>query len=281
MKVSVIIPVYESWELIPGLVERLRNQTIDSEQYEVILVDNGSSNIDEALLTAGCVLLKCEKPGSYAARNRGVEAAKGAVLVFTDSDCLPEPDWLTNLVDGIGENQLRAGAVTIRTREQPNWIERFDGVRGIPQEQYVSRGYAATANLAVPAQIFRSLGGFDESRFSGGDAEFCRRASAHGAHLAYIDNAVVGHPARTEWSQLLTKARRVTGGQIKSGSLVRRIMWLLRTAFPPVIEWTQIVFENRRPISDRLIALTIVSALWMIRLTETARLIFGYRPERR
>lgn len=281
MKVSVIVPVYETWELVPGLVERLQSQTIDSREYEVILVDNGSSVVDEASLPAGYILLKCEKPGSYAARNRGVESARGEVLAFTDSDCLPEPDWLANLVEGIGSKELRAGAVAIRTRDKPNWVERFDSVKGIPQVKYVSRGYAATANLAVPARLLRSLGGFDESRFSGGDAEFCRRAVAHGARLRYVDNAVVGHPARTTWNELVTKARRVKGGQIRNGPLKRRLLWVLRTLFPPVIEWKRIVLQNKAPVSDRLVALTIESGLWLVRMVETTRLVLGANPERR
>lgn len=281
MKISVIVPVYQTWHLVPGMVQRLRNQTFDSSHFEVIFVDNGEIAIDEASRPAGCVFAHCEKPGSYAARNCGAEVAAGEVFVFTDSDCLPEPDWLVSLVDGIGDNELRAGRVAIYTSEKPNCVERYDRVKGIPQPHYVSRGYAATANLGVPARLFRAVEGFDESRFSGGDADFCRRAVHYGASLTYVEKAIVNHPARSSWYEIVTKARRGTGGQIASGGKIRRALWVARTLFPPLIEWWRIGTARDCSLGDKPIALSIESLLWLIRLLEIIRLILGFRPERR
>ena len=115
-----------------------------------------------------------------------------------------------------------------------NAFAAYDLVRGIPQAAYVRRGYAATANLAVPATIFRALGGFDARRFSGGDAAFCRRAGAAGHAITLVPDAVVSHPCRTGWDEIATKARRTKGGQIRGGSLPRRVAWTLRTLSPPL-----------------------------------------------
>lgn len=281
MRLSVVIPIYETWHRVPGLLECLRHQTIDSKEYEIILVDNGPILMNLASRPEGCVFLHCDKPGSYAARNRGAEVANGQLLVFTDSDCLPEPDWLANLVEGIDVDEVRAGAVAIQTREKPNWVERFDRVKGIPQQRYVSRGYGATANLCVPSRLFSSLGGFDESRFSGGDADFCRRAIANGARLSYMEKAVVKHPARSSLDQVIIKTRRVVGGQIKGGRVDRRFLWLARTLFPPVLEWRGIFITRSCSIKDRLIAACIEGFLWLIRLLEVIRLSFGGGAERR
>lgn len=280
--VSVIVPVYETWHLIPSLVECLQRQTVSGDKFEVILVDNGSSSVNASSMPSNYLLLRCEKPGSYCARNRGVAQSRGAILAFTDSDCLPEPNWLRNLVEGISESELRAGAVEIFTSATgPTLIERYDQIKGIPQSLYVSRGYAATANLAVPAELFRSLGGFDEGRYSGGDAEFCRRALRFGARLTYVADAVVNHPARNSWLEVVTKARRVKGGQIKSGPFSRRLLWLLRTLLPPVVEWKRIMMCKKGSALDRACALAIEAALWFVRLGETIRLLFGGNPERK
>ena len=107
-------------------------------------------------------------------------------------------------------------------------------IRGIPQARYVRHGYAATANLVVPAAVFRALGGFDARRFSGGDAEFCRRAGAAGHPIRLVPEAVVLHPARSRWDELAAKTRRVTGGQVGAGPPRRRLVWFLRTLTPPL-----------------------------------------------
>lgn len=281
-KVSVIVPVYETWHLIPRLVECLQSQRVSGDVFEVILVDNGSSLVNASSIPSNYLLLRCEKPGSYSARNRGVAESRGAILAFTDSDCLPEPDWLRNLVEDMSDSELRAGAVEILTSgPKPTLIERYDQIKGIPQLLYVSRGYAATANLAVPAELFHSLGGFDEGRYSGGDADFCRRALRFGARLTYVADAVVNHPARMSWPELVTKARRVKGGQIKNGPFWRRLLWLVRTFFPPIVEWKRIITHKRASALDRTRALVIETVLWFIHLGETIRLAFGGRPERK
>lgn len=281
-KVSVIVPVYETWHLIPSLVECLQRQTIRPDQFEVILVDNGSSSLNLNSVPSDYRLLRCEKPGSYSARNKGAAESRGAILAFTDSDCLPEPDWLRNLIMEISDSELRAGAVEIVTSgPKPSLIEQYDQIKGIPQALYVSRGYAATANLAIPAELFRSLGGFDESRYSGGDAEFCRRAFRFGARLTYVADAVVNHPARTSWSEVVTKARRVKGGQIKNGSLLQRLLWLFRTLLPPVVEWTRIISFKKATVYNRTRALVVETTLWVLRLGETIRLLLGGSPERK
>ena len=281
-KVSVIVPVYETWHLIPSLVECLQRQTIRPDQFEVILVDNGSSSLNLNSVPSDYRLLRCEKPGSYSARNKGAAESRAGIFAFTDSDCLPEPGWLRNLVRDISDSELRAGAVEIITSgSKPSLIEHYDQIKGIPQALYVSRGYAATANLAIPAELFRSLGGFDESRYSGGDADFCRRALRFGARLTYVADAVVNHPARTSWSEVVSKARRVKGGQIKNGSLLRRLLWLFRTLLPPVIEWTRIISCKKASVSNRVRALVVETILWLLHLGETARLLLGGSPERK
>lgn len=179
---SIIVPVYRQWELVPDLLGALGAQAPVRGGFEAILVDNDPGADPGAAappaLAPFARIMPCARPGSYAARNLGAGAARGRWLVFTDADCLPEPGWLAAFAGeiAIGEAGLLAGPVRLRGATPPNACEIYDIVRGIPQARYVARGYAATANLAVPRPVFESLGGFDPARFSGGDAEFCRRA---------------------------------------------------------------------------------------------------------
>lgn len=291
MKFSVIVPVYEQWPLVPALLGALALQTVSEGEFELILIDNGSRERAVPALPSWARALDCSSPGSYAARNRGIEAANGDWLVFTDADCRPAPDWLERIGCAIAaaENAepengvLVAGAVRMTADGAAilNPWQIYDLVKGIPQDWYVSRGYATTANLCVPRQAFERAGRFDATRFSGGDAEFCRRALALGYRLVYIPDAAVEHPARDNWQALATKARRIKGGQLSAGSARRRAMYFLRSFTPPVIAVMRFVGQRHLPGKFRLIAVLVQLRIWLTDMHEALRLSLGAGPERR
>lgn len=284
---SIIVPVYEQWDLVPLLLSCIRSQAYQLDDVELILVDNGSAAVViPSDLPPNTRVLFCVSAGSYAARNMGAAEARGEWLVFTDADCRPVPGWLVGLNEKIDHNAdtktLVAGAVDVVSQvDKPNVYEIYDMVRGIPQARYVWRGYAATANLTVSREQFRRLGGFDEGRFSGGDAEFCRRARASGLGITYVPGASVRHPARNTWHELSTKARRVKGGQLAAGSVRRRLAWLLATLLPPVRESYYLLQNRQYSLAYRLIAVAVQHRLWLVEIAELFRLSSGGRPERR
>lgn len=286
-KCTVIIPVYEHWSLIPALMTCLRDQTVPQREFEVLLIDNGSSHVPAPLdLPSNASLHVCDTPGSYAARNLGIAHARGGLLVFTDADCRPYPDWLEKLTRSVHDSADRqvivAGAVEVVGRcSRPNAYEMYDMVKGIPQDWYVSRGYAATANLAVPASVAHAVGGFDVARYSGGDADFCKRAVAAGSKLRYEPNAVVQHPARETWEALVTKARRVKGGQLTAGTARWRLVWLLRTLTPPTLAFWRFMRKNQFPLRYRLVAMLIQLRIWPVEIREALKLTLFTQPERR
>ena len=227
-------------------------------------------------------VVRCKKPGSYAARNALSKAAKGDWLVFTDADCLPEPGWVDHLLEGQKIDELRAGRVKMEVMEgRRTLFACYDQVKGIPQEHYVARGYAATANLSVPRKVYERLGGFDERRYSGGDADFCRRAVAAGFQLSYRPEAVVRHAARTRWYELARKVRRLRGGQIVGHRGAMRSYRVLRSFLPPATHWFRYLRETRHPWRDRWVACAVEAALWPIGVWESLRLLAGKPPERR
>lgn len=284
-RLSVLVPVYEQWNLVPELLERLASQILPRDQFEVILVDNGSSHF--ALPEASPIetqILTCAQPGSYAARNVAAAEAQGEWFAFTDADCLPDPGWLAGLAQAAEtarERTILVGVVDVQPQgNPPNAYEVYDMIKGIPQERYASRGYGATANLAVPAALFRELGGFDAARLSGGDAEFCRRATAAGATVSFVGGARVGHPARADWEAIATKARRVLGGQLTAGSARRRAAFLVRALAPPAIAWWRFS-RTDYPLGQRLTAILVQARIWGTEVVEACRLLLGGPAERR
>lgn len=284
------MPVYRHWALVPDLLAALARQTLPPGRAEILLVDNEPEAAPEAAaprpaLPANARILPGPRPGSYAARNQGAAAARGAALVFTDADCRPDPGWLAALAAALaadraaGRSRMLAGPVRMEPPDPANPWSVYDRIRGVPQAAYIARGYAATANLAVPAALFHALGGFAEARFSGGDAEFCRRAGAAGHGLALVPEAAVAHPCRTRWAEIAQKARRTKGGQVGAGPLPRRLAWLARTLCPPVRD-SLAYLRAEAPLGERLTAIAVRGRVWGVELAETARLLAGGRPER-
>ncbi len=292
-RVSVIVPVYRHWDLVPALLAALASQTLPQGDFEVLLIDNdpgghGPAGAPPVPPPANGRILPCAAPGAYAARNAGIAAARAPLLAFTDADCRPEPGWLAALLvaaaapeaPGAAGATLLAGPVRLEAGARPNPFEAYEIVRGIPQERYVRLGYAATANLAVPASVFAAIGGFDAGRFSGGDAAFCRRAGRLGHPIRLAPGAAVLHPARADWPALATKARRVKGGQITGGGRGARALWLARTMTPPLRALVRFL-RAPQPWPVRRAAIGVLFRLWGVELAETARLLAGGAPERR
>lgn len=280
---SVIVPVFEHWHLVDALLERLARQSYPADLMEVILVADGPGAPPRA--PRGTRLLHSPGRGSYAARNHGAAAARGEWLAFTDADCLPDPGWLGAFAQAAVREPgqaIFAGRIDVPLPAGANAYTVYDAIKGIPQRDYVTRGYGATANLAVPRALFDRLGGFDGARLSGGDAEFCRRATAAaGVPIRYLESAVVEHPPRRDWRALAAKARRLKGGQLAAGPLPRRLAWGLRTALPPVRAVARFLSDGRYPLRHRLLASAIQFRLWGVEMTEIPRLLAGGKPERR
>lgn len=292
---SVIVPVYEDWNRVPELLACLGQQTLDYALFEVLLIDNGSSDPASAAWigqSTGCAVrrLDCATPGSYAARNHGIRAALGEVLVFTDADCRPEPHWLEaglrafRDAEGRGGESLVAGRVRMiraDTTRPRTATEHFDLMTGLPQMRYVRRGYATTANLFVGRDVFRAIGLFDETRYSGGDADLCWRARDAGFGLRYCPDAAIHHPARRELDDLIGKVHRIKGGQLGRGRPLARCAWILKSFMPPAHDWLRLAYAGGPGLSPRLRLCAVRARLWLAEMTATTRLLAGARARRR
>lgn len=275
---SVIVPIFNDWGRVPALLGSLASQDLPSSEFEVLLVDNGSDMVPQVDDLGLCVsTLSCIQPGSYAARNVGVEHARGEVCAFTDADCHPCPEWLSaakHCLEAVDSRSIVAGDVRIESAsDHPGVFELYDLSLGIPQKLYVSRGYGVTANLFVPRDVFSFVGLFDSKRFSGGDAEFCRCARKSGFKLSFCEGASVRHPARDKWSDLATKARRMKGAQLIQGSLRERYYWLFRTFLPPVHRWVRVIRKVDLSLGQRLAVCLVQARLWGVELLEVWRVL--------
>lgn len=219
MRFSVIVPTYDDWNGLAKCLAGLENQTIESEQYQVIVVDNSESGIvpDDFNLPAGMQLIHEPEPGSYIARNRGAGLATGEILAFTDSDCIPDKDWLAKAENCFSQKncELIGGAVQIfQSAKENKYGYLYESIAAFPQHKNVPVGKGVTANLFVKSSVFEAVSGFSTTVVAGGDWEFTRRCTKEGFKMIYCKSALVLHPARTLAGIFKKQQRMVCGGAL-------------------------------------------------------------------
>ena len=209
--VSVIVPVRDNPGGVRALLGRLGAQTLAADRFEVVIGDDGSTPGSLAgIATAdGRIRVVAGAPRtSYAARNRAAAAARGAVLAFCDSDCLPDRRWLEEGLAALESADMVAGEVTFVAPARPTLWSVLTVDMYLDQERNVHRSRAVTANLFVRRGDFEAWGRFDPSLPSGGDYELALRAVAGGARLAYAPGAIVYHPTVDDGWAFLRKVWR-------------------------------------------------------------------------
>jgi glycosyltransferase involved in cell wall biosynthesis len=176
MKVSVVIPAFNEEKFLSKTIEAVRANEISEEDYEIIVVNNGSSDrTAEIARRAGVTLVESERRFVGAARNMGARVARGEVLSFLDADCIPKTDWLREGIKSLDQEKCVTGA-QCEAPDDAGWIERvwFSHQRtGRIEIPHINSG-----NLIIHRSLFFEIGGFDETLSSGEDFEFCSRAKS-------------------------------------------------------------------------------------------------------
>ncbi|MGK7943934.1 MAG: glycosyltransferase family 2 protein [Microcystaceae cyanobacterium] len=288
--VSIIIPVLNDVEGLRQCLKALQCQTLSSEQYEIIVVDNGSS---EAIKQ--CVAefeqtryLTQEIPGSYASRNVGIEAAKGSILAFTDADCLPVSIWLEKGIECL-KNTPNAGLVAGNIElfpldpQKPNGVELFSMITDLCQEKYIERlNFGATANVFTYRKVFDEVGLFKTTLKSGGDMEWGKRVHKAGYKTVYCAEAAIRHPTRSTWKSIKAKTLRVIGGvhDMYPPYSARALVNNIRKDWPKGEDIKNIIQDPRiKSNPDRLKVLMVVLGVKWLRSSEQVRLFFGGKSQ--
>jgi glycosyltransferase involved in cell wall biosynthesis len=222
--VSVIVPVYNDPRGLRATVTALLEQTYPNDAYEILVVDNGST--DETYSAATelgddhdrvTVLRETTVQSSYAARNAGIRNSAGDVLAFVDADVVVAEDWLVRSLRTLEAKNAEYLACDVRVRTNgPNAsiAAEFDCRTGFPVQSYVEdREFAPTCCLFVRRSVFDSVGPFDSRFVSAGDLEFGNRVANSGRDLHFTAESTAVHPPRTTVRAHARKAFRVGRGR--------------------------------------------------------------------
>ena len=283
--VTVIVPAYDDQRGVDRCLRALARQ---SHPGNVIVVDNASPEpvrLPQDLNLAARVV-RCEKPGSYAARNRGIAEATGEILAFTDADCVPQEGWVSSLVAALvlaGRGVLTGGEVVVTASHKPTAVELYQAITGFMQRDNIEhRGYSVTASLAGYRRDFETIGPFDETLLSGGDREFSWRAAAKGISVRYVPEAVVETPSRRSLGAAIRQARRVAGGRmaLRAGEQPKNPE-NLRPGRSALQSAAWILGHPELKRFDRVRVFFVASVIYGAQTLETLRLMLGGKPERR
>lgn len=224
--VSLVIPVYNDPDGVRTTLESLLDQSVPRTEYEVIVVDNGSSDrtrtvVERFVDRFGNVRMEVESDlqGSYAARNRGIRAARGSVLAFVDADMSVDPDWLRQAVtvmESAGAEYLACAVHVYPPGESESLVGKYNRLTDLQVGRFVRRmRFAPTCSLFVKKSLLEEVGHFDPRFRSSGDLEFGHRVDDAGRTLYYAPEILMYHPARTSLHALLGKSFRIGRGKME------------------------------------------------------------------
>lgn len=204
--VSVIIPCFNSEKTILKTLEALEKQNFD-KPFEILICDDGSNDntikiVKEFARKSKIPIRVFANPhhGPAWQRNFGAKKAKGKIIVYTDSDCIPGKNWLKEMVKPIESGEVAGVQGTYRTLNRKSLIARFEGYEiekrheRMKKQKYID--FIGTFSAAYVKNIFLKFGGFD-TRFktaSGEDPELSYRIAKAGYKLVFNPKAYVYHP---------------------------------------------------------------------------------------
>lgn len=236
-QVSVIVPVKDDNGELSALLASLAHQNFPLEDFEVLVVHNDEHELEVAQNTGLTIRVLTEPlPGSYSARNCGIEHAAGEILAFTDADCVAHPNWLQHGIDAVCEHRdtVIAGEIQVfASSREPNLAEKHQLAFAFDQDVNVAkRRGLPTANVFVSADVLGHVGWFNPQMRSGGDAEWSKRALRYGYHWRIQPDALVYHPARSSFSQLRAQRARFATAIHAQPTGLRRLDWYLNWISP-------------------------------------------------
>ncbi|RPI33601.1 MAG: glycosyltransferase, partial [Nitrospiraceae bacterium] len=198
--ISVIIPAYNAEKTIGRCLDALTKQAYIGE-FEIIVIDDGSTDSTPDIVAQfdKAKLIKQKNAGPASARNKGASAARGEIILFTDSDCVPEPDWISHMLRPFHEDSEVAGVKGAYKTRQREITARFvqleyeDKYKYMLKDRYID--FIDTYSAGFRKDVFLEMNGYDTAFpvACAEDVELSYRMSNKGYKMVFNPDAVVYH----------------------------------------------------------------------------------------
>ncbi|MBN1879986.1 exopolysaccharide biosynthesis polyprenyl glycosylphosphotransferase [bacterium] len=199
IEISVIVPAYNAEARIGECLKALNNQTLSRDSYEIIVVNDGSTdNTGGIAKDAGVIVIDQTNQGPAIARNEGVKRAGGDIVVFTDSDCIADPDFLAEMTRPFSDSSVMGVKGAYRTHQTRIWA-RFAQVEFMERYAKLSRSdsidFVDSYAAAFKRLVFCQVGGFD-AHFpvaNNEDVDLSYKIARLGHKMVFNPDAIVYH----------------------------------------------------------------------------------------
>lgn len=219
IRLAVVVPAYNAERTLGDCLRSLEAQNVPPSTYEIIVVDDGSSDRTASVAAAfGVRVIRQQNAGAAAARNAGVAAANAPWIAFTDADCVASRGWLKALSRRVGTSETDVICVAGRTlglaSETPaarfvDLMGALDAARHLSHPRFP---FAPSGNVCYRRTALVAAGGFDSRYRSYEACELHQRLAKVGGSCVYEPAALVFHRHRATWRDYWRQQRSYGGG---------------------------------------------------------------------
>ena len=241
--ISIITPTFNRSIELEFLIQSINKQTLDNKYFEMIICDDGSTDdtYDRIKKWTNEVqfslkYFKQNNLGPGAARNYGVKNSNGELIVFIDSDCEADKDWLKIIYDCYRENMFDAFGGPDDSKDDFSLIQKAinfsmtsffttGGIRG-HKKNMVTKFFPRSHNMGVKKILFNKVGGFGSLRH-GQDIELSNKIYNSGAKVKLLIDAVVYHRRRTTLKKFFRQVYNWGAARINLGKIDKKMLKII------------------------------------------------------
>ncbi|MBL7196622.1 MAG: glycosyltransferase [Candidatus Omnitrophica bacterium] len=242
--VSIIVPVYNAEKTIRKCIESLLN--IDYMQYDILIIDDESTDKTKEILSEyknRIHIIESQHSGPSRCRNIAAKDAKGDFIAFTDSDCIVDKDWITELLKGfVNQKVASVGGSQYSPEDETyfgNRVQDFFDITGFlggyiknkKREDIVEVQHNPSCNAIYRREVFLEIGSFDEKLWPCEDVDLDYRLKKKGFVFMYNPKAIVYHYRPQSFKQLSEMMYRYG---VVQGILTRKYGFFRRIQIIPV-----------------------------------------------
>lgn len=284
MSLSIIIPTFNGANRIGSCLDALLRQT-GSRDVEILVVSDGSTDNtgDVVGRYSGVRLITQSNAGPAAARNRGVLEARGTIILFTDDDCVPRPDWLTAMTEPFKDPSV-VGVKGVYRTHQRRLVARFVQIEYEDKYRLMSDvrqiDFIDTYSAGFRRDRFLEMNGYDTSfpMACAEDVELSYRMSSRGWTMKFVPAAIVYHTHPDTLSRYLQKKYKFAFWRMLA--VRKNPSKTLKDSHTPQLMKLQLLFAPVLLVAilcDAVVHLKVPSSLLVCAAFLVSTLPFGWR----